>query len=237
MSSPSVRGMGVALMTSRCGLCALPANRPRCRTPKRCCSSTMARPRFLNSTVSVSTACVPTTKFARPSAIASSAMRFSFAFMPPTSSVTLTPNGSSRSASVAACWRAKISVGASMALCQPFCAANQMAAAATSVLPLPTSPCKSRFIGTSPQRSARISSVERFCAPVGGYGRLRQNGPRSRGCMGALVLRRPWLRSRKMPIWSRYSSSKISRRRAAARSSAFLGAWMPRTACALAGIR
>ncbi len=46
MSSPSVRGMGVALMTSRCGLCALPANRPRCRTPKRCCSSTMARPRF-----------------------------------------------------------------------------------------------------------------------------------------------------------------------------------------------
>ena len=50
-------------------------------------------------------------------------------------------------------------------------------------------------------------------------------------------MRRPWLRSRKMPIWSRYSSSKISRRRAAARSSAFLGAWMPRTACALAGIR
>ena len=64
---------------------------------------------------------------------------------------------------------------------------NQMAAAATSVLPLPTSPCKSRFIGTSPHRSLTISSVERRCAPVGGYGRLRQNGPRSSGCIGALV--------------------------------------------------
>ena len=124
-----------------------------------------------------------------------------------------------------------------MALCQPFCAANQMAAAATSVLPLPTSPCKSRFIGTSPQRSARISSVERFCAPVGGYGRLRQNGPRSSGCIGALVLCRPWLRSKKMPICSKYSSSKIRRRRAAANSSLLWGAWMPRTAAALVGIR
>ena len=224
-------------MTSRCGLCALPASRPRCRTPKRCCSSTMARPRFLNSTVSVKTAWVPTTRPARPSAMADSAMRLSLAFMPPTSSVTLTPNGSSRSASVAACCRAKISVGASRALCQPFWAANQMAAAATSVLPLPTSPCKSRFIGTSPHRSPTISSVERRCAPVGGYGRLRQNGPRSSGCIGALVRLRPWLRKRKMPICSRYSSSKMSLRLAAARSAAFCGAWMARTACALAGIR
>ncbi len=59
------------------------------------------------------------------------------------------------------------SVGASMALCQPFCAANQMAAAATSVLPLPTSPCSRRFIGVSPHRSSQISSADRRCAPVG----------------------------------------------------------------------
>ena len=87
--------------------------------------------------------------------------------MPPTSKVTLTPNGSRRSARLAACWRARISVGASMALCQPFCAANQMAAAATSVLPLPTSPCSRRFIGVWPHRSWQISSAERRCAPVG----------------------------------------------------------------------
>ena len=51
--------MGVALMTSRCGLWALPASSPRCRTPKRCCSSTMASPRLRNWTESVSTAWVP----------------------------------------------------------------------------------------------------------------------------------------------------------------------------------
>ena len=167
MSSPSVRGMGVADMTRRCGLCALPASRPRWRTPNRCCSSTMARPRFLNCTASVSTAWVPTTSPARPSAMAASATRRSAAFMPPTSSVTLTPKGSRRSASVAACCRARISVGASMALCQPFWAAYQMAAAATSVLPLPTSPCNRRFMGVWPHRSRAISPAARCCAPVG----------------------------------------------------------------------
>ena len=63
---------------------------PRCRTPKRCCSSTMARPRFKFHRIG-QTAWVPTTRPARPSAMADSAMRLSLAFMPPTSSVTLTP--------------------------------------------------------------------------------------------------------------------------------------------------
>ncbi len=117
----------------------------------------------MNTTLSVSTAWVPTTSPARPSAMAARATRFSAAFMPPTSKVTLTPNGSRRSARLAACWRARISVGASMALCQPFCAANQMAAAATSVLPLPTSPCSRQFIGVWPHRSADFFRRAALC--------------------------------------------------------------------------
>ena len=41
--------------------------------------------------------------------------------------------------------------------CRPFCAASTTAAAATSVLPLPTSPCSSRFIGTLRRISCQIS--------------------------------------------------------------------------------
>ena len=42
----TVRGMGVAVMTSRCGgLLALARRASRCSTPKRCCSSTTIRPR------------------------------------------------------------------------------------------------------------------------------------------------------------------------------------------------
>ena len=64
------------------------------------------------------------------------------------------PVPSSPSASVAnnflivsKCWRAKISVGAMNAVCSPFSAAITAATAATTVLPDPTSPCSSRFIG------------------------------------------------------------------------------------------
>ena len=43
----SVRGIGVAVITSRCGgRSALDYSSKRCETPKRCCSSITARPRF-----------------------------------------------------------------------------------------------------------------------------------------------------------------------------------------------
>ena len=44
---------------------------------------------------------------------------------------------------------------------QPFATAQQRGAAATSVLPLPTSPCSSRFIGTSRVMSSQISAITR----------------------------------------------------------------------------
>ena len=61
----SVRGIGVALIISRCGSSACSASfarsASRCATPKRCCSSMIARPRRAKRTCSSITACVPTT--------------------------------------------------------------------------------------------------------------------------------------------------------------------------------
>ena len=69
----TVRGMGVAVITSRCGNSPWGPRRPsRCSTPKRCCSSTTTKPRSLNSTPSESSACVPITIWAVPSASSAS---------------------------------------------------------------------------------------------------------------------------------------------------------------------
>ena len=68
--SASVRGIGVAVITSRCGTRSpSPARRrrlTRCRTPKRCCSSTITRPRRANSSLSWISAWVPTTRSTSP---------------------------------------------------------------------------------------------------------------------------------------------------------------------------
>ena len=63
----TVRGIGVAVMTSTCGAVPLARSASRCSTPKRCCSSMTTRPRSLNSTPSLSSAWVPTTMPASPS--------------------------------------------------------------------------------------------------------------------------------------------------------------------------
>ncbi len=59
--SASVRGMGVAVITSTSGLQPLRRSTARCITPKRCCSSTTTSPRRANVTASCTSACVPTT--------------------------------------------------------------------------------------------------------------------------------------------------------------------------------
>ena len=68
----SVRGIGVAVITSMCGgfpsvrcrfLCH---NFARCFTPNRCCSSIMAKPSLLYFTTSSSKACVPINIFNCP---------------------------------------------------------------------------------------------------------------------------------------------------------------------------
>ena len=60
--SASVRGIGVAVITSRCGApCPSPLSRSfaRCATPNRCCSSITTSPSAPNPTPSASSACVP----------------------------------------------------------------------------------------------------------------------------------------------------------------------------------
>ena len=112
MMSASVRGMGVADMTSRCGRVPLPTSAARCSTPKRCCSSVTTRARFLNSTSSESSACVPTQSPVSPEARPASTSRRSLARMEPVSFATLMPKGSRKPESVAKCCSASISVGA-----------------------------------------------------------------------------------------------------------------------------
>ena len=93
ISSASVRGMGVADMTSRWGARPFWDSLERWPTPKRCCSSVMTSPRSLNSVVSESRAWVPTARSTSPAAKASRTAFFSRSFMEPVSSAVRRPRG------------------------------------------------------------------------------------------------------------------------------------------------
>ncbi|SOD03440.1 hypothetical protein SAMN05216486_11328 [bacterium JGI 053] len=104
--------MGVALITSMSARVPISASARRCRTPKRCCSSTTTSPSRSNSTLSWISACVPTAIPAPPLAMRYPASRRCFAPIRPVSSVTPTGRPSSSFVSVRACCSARISVGA-----------------------------------------------------------------------------------------------------------------------------
>ena len=91
----------------------------------------------------------------------SAALRRSAAGIWPVSSVGMS-SGASWGPSIRAierrCWPASTSVGAMSADCPPLSATWSIARSATSVLPEPTSPWTSRFIGQSPSRSCAIWS-------------------------------------------------------------------------------
>ena len=148
------------------GVFALAARAALCSTPKRCCSSVMTRPRRRKATPWERRAWVPTTKGSSPDARAARTFRFSFAFMEPVRRPTGMPAGASMAARVLQCCSAKISVGAIMAHCQPDRTASQAQPAATAVLPEPTSPWTSRFMGRERAKSAAASSRARRWAPV-----------------------------------------------------------------------
>ena len=57
----SVRGIGVAVRVRMSTSARSAFRRSLCRTPKRCCSSMITRPRSLNLICSLSSLCVPTT--------------------------------------------------------------------------------------------------------------------------------------------------------------------------------
>ena len=68
------------------------------------------------------------------------------------------PIGASSAATERACWAASTSVGAMIAAWCPDWIATRQACRATSVLPEPTSPCRSRFIGEGEAIASAISS-------------------------------------------------------------------------------
>ena len=109
---------------------------------------------------------VPTTRSASSFRMAARVVRRAAAFMPPVSRATRIPKGQASGSGLRrAGWPEFLSGPAARLI--PRSDAGQMAAAATSVLPLPTSPCKRRFMEVSPAMSARISLTARRWAPVG----------------------------------------------------------------------
>ena len=91
------------------------------------------------------------------------------------------------------------SVGASRAAWYPLRMQAQMAAAATRVLPLPTSPCSRRFMACCPLISAKTQSRRGAVLRWGQRGRLSQKGAGSIRRMGAPVSAAPRLFIQPMP--------------------------------------
>ena len=162
--------------------CIFSLSARRWATPNLCCSSMMAKAKFLNCTCSWMTACVPTTNAASPLAMSASISVRSFFFWLPVSHATRLPNGvssgSSQPISLRKCCSANISVGAMRAHCQPLSMAMAAANAATTVLPDPTSPCNKRCMGMGRCMSLAISSPTRLCALVSPKGKT----PKSCSC-------------------------------------------------------
>ena len=66
------------------------------------------------------------------------------------------------------------------ATCRPFSIATSAASSATMVLPAPTSPCSSRFIGCGRCRSSTISLSACFCPAVSRNGSTARADSRMR---------------------------------------------------------
>ena len=85
----AVRGIGVAVMTSRCGTTSFLVRRDsRCSTPNRCCSSMTTSARFGAWNVLENAACVATMMHGSPLAASARARRRAASFMPPVSRMT-----------------------------------------------------------------------------------------------------------------------------------------------------
>ena len=135
-------------------------------TPKRCCSSTMEKARFLKLTPSWKRVCVPMSRFMVPD---SKLDKISLRDLPlslPVRMEMLMPIFFARGASVWKCWRARSSVGAMKATCPPDSMTEQEAMKATMVLPEPTSPCRRRIMRSVLDKSVVISSMLRCWAAV-----------------------------------------------------------------------
>ena len=250
----AVRGMGVAVMTSRSGSRPVPsAPRPlsrraaRCSTPKRCCSSITTTPSEEKTTASVRSAWVPTSRSTEPSASPPSTDVRSEAGVrlvrratrngrvPPNVAGSGTTRPSTRRRTSVACCSASTSVGAIRAPWCPPSIPMSRAATATTVLPAPTSPCRSRCMGRGPARSTTRSPTARTWAPVSGNGSPAVNcstsvaDPSGREVTWGMPRASSWSRRRRSTraSCSRKSSSKARRRLAGSTWAIDLGRWIP----------
>ena len=218
--SASVRGIGVAVITSTSGCMPLRRSVARWITPKRCCSSMIAKPSCLKRTVSCTSAWVPTASCALPSASRAHASRRSFAPVVPVSRTGSKRDGANSRAIFRKCCSASSSVGAMKAACNPFSIATSAARSATMVLPDPTSPCSSRFIGCVRRRSSTISFNACRWWPVRRNGSTSRAARRMRSSTAIVCGLRSVSVSRRFnarPSWNTKNSSKISRSCAADR--------------------
>ena len=169
-----VRGIGVAVITKIWG--GMPLfffhSLARWATPNRCCSSIITKPSLSKLTTSSIRAWVPINSCNSPDSSCSwMILRWLF-LVEPVSKAMFTPNPWSIFSMVLKCWMARISVGAIRLAWKPLSKASKAIIKATRVLPLPTSPCKSRFICLPEPKSLRISLITFFWAPVSSNGRL-----------------------------------------------------------------
>ncbi len=248
----TVRGIGVAVITSRCGGCSpLARSASRCSTPNRCCSSTTTRPRSWNWTLSSISAWVPMAIPASPQAMSSSAWRRAGTPIEPVSSTTRVPRSeppsippSARSPIISTierwcCW-ASTSVGASRTACPPASTTASMARSATSVLPEPTSPWRRRCIGWSVARSAAISA-DTFCWPSvrvnGSRASKASSSPPARALRGLAGSAESAARRRASATCSTKASSQRSRLWARSRSAWLRGRWISSSASAAGSAR
>ena len=164
--SANVLGIGVAVITSTSGLTPFPTMLALCLTPNLCCSSVTTSPKFLNSTSSTNNACVPTNISISPFFNFSKTSVLFLALIPPSNSSHFIPNFSNILLKFFICCSASIAVGAIIAVWYPHFAALYADIIDTIVLPEPTSPCNSLFIGLLLSISLSISSNTLNCAFV-----------------------------------------------------------------------
>ena len=228
----TVRGIGVAVMTSTCGgAAALPRRASRCSTPKRCCSSTTTSPRSANCDVLLDQRVGADDDAGR--AAGGLEQRRLAGRRPAASRSAARPGcrrrrrraarraraGRAAPSIVRACCAASTSVGASSAACPPASTTCSIARSATTVLPEPTSPCSSRCIGCSAaSSSATVSPTSRWPAvsverqPGVEGGEQAAGAGRPRAWPGAARRRGRRCAS---ASWTPSASSHASRRRAA----------------------
>ena len=128
-------------------------------TPKRCSSSMMTNPNFLNTTSSERSRCVPIRISISPRAVAASVSACSF-FERNRQTISMrTGKAAIRSVKLSRCCWASTVVGTRIATCSPSSTALNAHRMATSVLPKPTSPQSKRSIGRAFSIS-RLSSSE-----------------------------------------------------------------------------